>query len=697
MKKFIQYVKLTATLFLIIGLFSEIFAIGSLFSRPRFSSEEYSKMWIKSINATIDIQDQISVTHIDQTFFNEMNQSVESIFIFPLPENAMITELVYWVNGTRFVAEIRERQDAINAYNEKLRQWLDPALLEYLGDNLFRLSIVPINPLSEVRTEITYVEPLKYDLGTVNYKFLLNTLELSSKPLETVSVNINAKSQFNYKRFDSPTHSNSSATRIEKLADNHYSFFYGDENFYPDKDLVLEFETIRDNVNFNVLTYTPTQQDSMGEDSFFSLWIIPPDSLDDEEIIPKNIVFTADISSSMEGERISQVKEALNYFLDKLNPADKFNIVTFGTFTDKFKDDLVNADELTIGQARDFILQMYALGLTNIDDALTVSLQHSFLDTTSNNLIFLTDGEPTWGETNLDSIKSHVQQNNKNDVRIFSFGVGESISKTLLNDISTENHGYAKFITSDDSIALVVNNHFTRISKPVLTDVEIDFGGLNSWDQYPKNIGDLFWGSQITQLGLYNNSGNFDVTLKGKIRGNPVEYKQTINFTDTLGGHRFVPRLWAKTKIDHILNLIKVYGESDELIDQIIDLSLRFQILTPYTAFYSDPDVTKVETDENNIPNEFILEQNYPNPFNPETTINYTIPENRGTSHIILKIYNALGEIVRVLVDKEKSPGKYSVIWNGKDMKGKDVPSGVYFYTLKVGDFYQVRKMVLMR
>lgn len=697
MKNFLQFLKNTVLFIITTGLFTQIFAIGSLFSRPRFSSEEYSKMWIKSIDATIDIQDQISVTHIDQTFFNEMNQSVESIFIFPLPEDAMITELVYWVNGSRFVAEIRERQEAISAYNQKLRQWLDPALLEYLGDNLFRLSIVPINPLSEVRTEITYVEPLKYDLGTVNYKFLLNTLELSSKPLQTVSVNINAKSQFKYKKFTSPTHSNSSATRIEKLADNHYSLFYGDENFYPDKDLVLEFETVRDNVNFSVLTYTPTIQDSMGEYSFFSLWLVPPDSLEDQEIIPKNIVFTADVSSSMEGERISQVKEALNYFLDKLNPADKFNIVTFGTFTDKFKNDLVPADETNINQARDYILQMYALGLTNIDDALTISLQQSFLDSSSNNLVFLTDGEPTWGETNLDSIKSHVQQNNKNDVRIFSFGVGESISKTLLNDISVENHGYAKFITSDDSIALVVNNHFTRISKPVLTDVQIDFGGLDSWDQYPKNIGDLFWGSQITQFGLYNNSGIFDVTLNGNIRGKPIEYKQSINFTDTLGGHRFVPRLWAKSKIYHILNLIKVYGETEELVDQIIDLSLRFQILTPYTAFYSDPeDLTNVEKN-NKLPNKFVLQQNYPNPFNPETTINYIIPEDKGTSRIILKVYNSLGEIVRVLVDEEKSPGKYIVVWNGKDSKGKDVPSGVYFYTLKAGDFYQVRKMVLMR
>ena len=118
--------------FLSIMVTDQVYAVGTLFSRPRWSNEEYSKMWIKSVAVDIDIQDQIAVTHVDQIFYNEMTTSVEAIYIFPLPENAMITELIYWVNGECFVADIRERQAAINAYNKKLRQWMDPALLEYL-------------------------------------------------------------------------------------------------------------------------------------------------------------------------------------------------------------------------------------------------------------------------------------------------------------------------------------------------------------------------------------------------------------------------------------------------------------------------------------------------------------------------------------------------------------------------------------
>lgn len=675
----------------------EVFAVGALFSRPRFSEQAYQKMWIKSINTSINIQDQIAVTHVDQIFYNELSTSVEAIYIFPLPENAVLTELIYWVNGQQYIAEIRERQEAIKDYNTKLRQWLDPALLEYLGDNLFRLSIVPIDAQSNVRTEITYVEALNYEFGEVKYDFRLNTLQLSSQPLQTVVVNLDAKSQTPFKSFSSPTHSNSTAMQIIKISENQYNLFFGDENFYPDKDLTVVFETVRDDVNFNIVTYTPILEDSIGDYSFYSIWITPPDSVENEALIPKDIVFTADVSSSMEGIRIDQMKDALNYFLKLLNPIDKFNIVTFGTFTEKFRTDLVEADSINISEAKAYVNQLFALGLTNINEALTTSLIQSFEDTTSNNLIFLTDGNPTWGITNIDTIINNAKKNNTKDVRVFSFGIGDDVSRNLLVSLSTQNHGYAQFITSDDSIALVVNNHFNKISKPVMTDLEINTGGLDDWDLYPKSLNDLFWGSQATQLGLYNKSGQFEIRLIGKIRNENVEYKKLIAFPDTSGGHRFVPRLWAKSKIDYILKLIDMYGETPELVNQVIELSLRFQILTKYTAFYSDPNPTGIDDNGNISPDRFFIWPNYPNPFNPETIIEYQLPSTKPSFHVVIKIYNYLGQLIAVLLDEEQSAGQYKIIWNGTDFKNNLAASGIYFYSVQAGGYTAARKMVLLR
>ena len=672
-----------------------IFATGTLYVRPRFSTQQYEQMWIKSIDVDVDMQDRIAVTKVDQVFFNEMSTSVEAIYIFPLPENAMMTKLVYWFNGQRYEAEIRERQDAVNAYNQKLNQWMDPALLEYLGDNLFRLSIVPVGPRSEVRTEITYVEVLNYEFGVSSYKYLLNTLELSSKELETVHFFMNAKSQNPYKYFNAPGYENSPGALLTKISDYNYTLEFGDENYFPDKDLIVNFETIRDEIQFSLLTYTPTVEDSMGNDSFYSLWITPPDDIDDQETIPQDIVFTADVSSSMAGRRISQVKQSLDNFLDLLDPKDRFNIITFGTHVVQFKPDLVSATEENIQNAHDFVFDMYALGMTNISAALDSSINQSYRETSSNNLVFLTDGKPTFGIIDEQIIIDNVAEANDKHVRIFSFGVGEDLNRSLLTRLANENNGYATYISSDDSISILISNHFNKISKPLITDISIDFGGLQNWDGYPKIIPDLHWGSQLVDMGLYANSGYFPITISGKVGSGPVQFTKMLNFPDE-NGYRFVPRLWAKSKIDHLLDLIDIMGESDELVDQIVELSLRFQVLTKYTALYVDPDVddpsTDVDGQDDGLPAEFVVQQNYPNPFNATTYISYSLPSGKNSYHVVIKIYDTLGRVVKILVDETKPPGNYRIDFDAGGMN-----SGIYFYTVTAGRYSVTKKMVLLK
>lgn len=677
-------------LFLFFSLLSSISATGVLYVRPRGSNNQYEKMWIKSVNVNASINDPVAETTVDQIFVNEMNTSVEAIYIFPMPENAMLTKLVYWVNGERFEADIRERTAAVSDYNEKLRNWLDPALLEYLGDNQFRLSIVPINALSEVRTEITYVEMLKYDFSVTTYKYLLNTLEVSPKPLETVHLFLDANTQNSFKNFISPSHNSSAETKITQISDQHYTLEYGDENYSPSKDLIIEYETIRNTIQYNLLTYTPVEADSFGTDNFYALWVTPPDSIVQEQIIPKDIVFTADVSSSMSGERILQLKESINYFIDLLNPQDKFNIITFGTHIVSFEPDLISATPENIQKAHDFVYQIYALGMTNIDEAIDSSFAQSFGDSTSNNLIFLTDGKPTIGETSATEIINKSKLLNENNVRIFSFGIGTELNRSLITGIAIENNGYSTFIEADDSISILVNNTFNRISKPVLTNLSLEFGGLQNWDNYPKNLSDLFWGSRTTEFGLYNSFGDYPVTLQGKVRGEVVEFTNILSFTNS-STYRFVPRLWAKAKIDNLLQLIEVYGETDELVDQVVELSLRFQILTEYTAFYVDPTDVK-KHDDGLLPQEFIVEQNYPNPFNPTTNIMYSLPAGQSNYHVIIKIYDVLGRLVKELVNTNQQPGNYTVEFNAKELT-----SGIYFYTIQAGKFSVTKKMLLMK
>ncbi|MBN1559757.1 VWA domain-containing protein [candidate division KSB1 bacterium] len=655
-------------------------AIGTIFSRPLWGSQTYDKMWIKTVDATTVTDGQIATTQVHQVFKNEMNTTVEAVWLFPLPENAVVVELLYEFNGKWYKGAIKERAEARQEYEERIRWYLDPALLEYMGDNLYRLSIAPINANSDVQTKITYVEMLPYEFGTVDYSFKLNAVQMSPKPLLRVSFSGTFSANSPYTFFDSPTHGGTTAMSITQNSDRQYTVFFGDENFMPDKDLKIIFENERQDVEMNVIRYTPTEDDSIGSDSFYAIWISPPDSLEDDRVIPKKVVFTADVSSSMEGTRIQQLKAALHEFLKYLRSDDMFNIITFGTRTALFKPDLIAATPDNLEDARAFVTEIGPLGLTNIDDALQKALQQSFSDHYANMIVFITDGYPTLGETFVPAIVENVKKANTKNVRIFSFGVGDDVSKPLLVQMAIENGGYAEFIQDDDDIARIIGNHFKRISKPVLTNLDIKFEGLVTSDRFPRPLADLFWGSQVMQMGIYQNSGTFPVYLTASVGDRVVSYESFQEFSNAPGGHRFVPRLWAKAKIDYLLNEIAIYGELKELIDQVIALSLKFQILTPYTSFYADPNDTDVNEKREILPKEFVLHQNYPNPFNPTTTIRFEIPE---PGWIAIKIYDFRGAVVRTLLNEHKDAGIHSIDWDARDDAGLKVATGVYLYQIE--------------
>ena len=661
-------------------LTSSLFAIGAIFSRPLWSDQTYNKMWIKTVDATTEIDGQVAVTQVDQVFRNEMNATVEAVWLFPLPENAVVVELFYKFNGQWYKGAIRERAEARKEYEERIRWNLDPALLEYMGNNLYRLSVAPINANSDVETKITYVEMLPYEFGTVNYEFKLNAVQMSPKPLQRVSFSGVFKTKNPYKSFTSPSHGGTTAMDITQKNSTEYDVVFGDENFMPDKDLSIQFETQRDAVDVNVIRYTPTPSDSIGEDSYYAVWITPPDDLGEDQVIPKKIVFAADVSSSMEGTRIEQLKQSLHEFLKYLQPDDKFNIITFGTAVTSFQPDLVRATSENLEDAQAFVTDIGALGLTDINEALQTSLAQSFSDEYANMIVFLTDGYPTWGETWVPNIVANVNNANTQNVRIFSFGVGENVSKPLLVQIAVENGGYAEFIEQDDDIATVIGNHFRRISKPVLTDIDIRIEGLVTSDKFPRPLPDLFWGSQVMQMGIYKNSGTFPIYLSASIGDKRFSFESYEDFSNVPGGHRFIPRLWAKAKINYLLDQISIYGELDELVNQVIELSLKFQILTPYTAFYSDPNNTRVEEKKRSLPKDFVLHQNYPNPFNPTTTISFNLPTD---GFVTLKIYDITGRLVRVLVQEQKLAGDHSILWDGLDDAGQNVAASVYLYRIE--------------
>ena len=678
---------------ILLGSTLQSWSVGALFVRPLRSTATLTMVSIKTYDAEAWITDHIATTHVDQTFFNEMNDMVEATFIFPLPAGAVITDMYYWFNGKRYRADVRERKEAQAAYDAKVRRILDPALLQEIGDNVFKIQIAPINAKSAVRFEITYTEILPFEAGSGRYTHLLRAVGLSPKPLERLSIKINAVTQRTWKLIEAPNYASSPVNSITQVSPSESVIAYGDENVLPTRNYELRLSSNREGVEMGTLSYVPVPSDSFGTDPFFVSWIIPPD--EDARPVPRSIVVTADVSSSMEGKRITQLRNALHAFLDGLTDQDQFNIVTFSTGVIMFRPDLVYATPQNIAQAHEFVRKLSALGLTNFFDALRTGLRQSYDATTARVNVFLTDGEPSWGETREVVLLDSVARWNKSGARIYPMAIGVDFNTAILNRLATATGGFVTLVADDDSIAIVVSDHMHRISTPNLTQLRLDYGGLPALDVYPAVLPDVPAGGRVTQYGRYTRGGPYDVTLTGVLQANAFQVRQSVFFGDSLRNNKAVARVWAKAKIDALLLEISRMGERKELVDAVIDLSVRFNILTKYTALYADPDdpsTTSVPHEERPI--EGVTLSASPNPARDYIAFTITLPEGVPTSTAELIILDVRGIQVATIATAV-SAGSISVPWSMVTSTGASLAPGIYVAVLQIGSMRKALQFVV--
>ncbi|MDZ4745919.1 MAG: VIT domain-containing protein [bacterium] len=657
-------------------------SVGALFVRPLRSTANLQAMHIKTYDAKVEIQDHVATTLVEQTVYNSLAEQVESTFIFPLPPGAMITDMRYEFNGKWYVASVRERKEAQQAYDSKVRRVLDPALLQELGDNLFKLNIAPINARSDVRFKITYTEIIPYALGSLSYKHILKTTGLSPLPLERVSLTIKATSQTPIVEATTPAYANATANAITIVSPNEVNVSFGDEHYLPEKDYTFVLKSSHSTVEMTTMTYVPVEADSFGTDPFFATWVLTPDN----ELVrePINIVITADVSSSMEGMRIVQLRKALEAFLSNLLPSDHFNIVAFSTNARSFKPSVVPATAENIASARAFVSTLTALGLTNIHDALQASLTQEYVAGKQNTCVFLTDGEASWGETRTDVIADSAKKWNTQSVRLYTIGLGMS-KYSLLERLAQDANGFYTQIEDGDSISLLIADHMKRISMPWIDSPAMAYGGLRTKEVLPSVLPNVSVGDRIMQFGRYEQGGLFPVTLTGALHNAPFTLTKDVLFGDPATNNRAVARLWARAKVDALLGEIELVGEHKELVDAIIDLSIRYNILTKYTALYADPDDPSTGFADEPLPIEIAGVQVSPNPVSSVATIRISLPQDYFGQNARIDVYDVIGQRVATIAQCMVT-ASMSIPWNVVDLNGAPLGMGTYTLVVAVGN-----------
>ncbi|MBV9959052.1 MAG: VWA domain-containing protein, partial [Acidobacteria bacterium] len=536
---------------------------------------------VKTINIQTKINGQVATTHLEQIFRNDTNGVLEGTYLFPIPENASIVEFAIWDGNNRLVGEVRSREEARRIYDEIVRRQRDPGLLEYAGKDLFQASIFPIPPHSDKKLELTYTQVLKAESGTVSYRYPLGTgRQLVS--IGNVSGRVEIDSKDPIRNVYSPSHEIALAHHGSRNAVLSFEVKAGRDP----QDFQLFYALSRDDFGLSLLTYREP-----GKDGYFLLMVSPKDELTEQEYAAKDIVFVLDTSGSMaEAGKMEKARSALLFGIKSLRPDDRFNVISFAGEEHLMESGLIAADARGLARGERFVKNLRATGGTNINDSLRAALRQFDGGERPQMIVFMTDGLPTVGETSVERIIGNVRRERTGGVRLFTFGVGYDVNTALLDKLASENSGTADYVEPKEDLEVKVSNFFTKVNYPVLTDLQLDMGGVETDLVYPRNMPDLFKGTQITLIGRYSNErdlNNVRLRLTGKTgrETRTFAYEQLQFPLRGEGDNDFLPRLWATRRVGWLMEQIRTNGEQKELRDEIVDLGTRYGIVTPYTSY----------------------------------------------------------------------------------------------------------------
>ncbi|MCY7345190.1 MAG: VIT and VWA domain-containing protein [Pyrinomonadaceae bacterium] len=560
---------------------------------------------VKSISLDTKINGQVATTHVEQVFRNDTSYTLEGTYFFPIPETASIIEFAIWENGKKLVGEVRSREEARRIYDEIVRRQKDPGLLEYAGKDLFQASIYPIPPNSDKKLEITYSQILKAESGTVAYRYPLgtgknlwsqqNSFEDSNaqrnvppQKFGTVSGKIEIIGKDGIRNIYSPSH------QIEVKQKGETGAGVSFETGSNDNDFQLFYTLSNSDFGMSLLTYREA-----GRDGYFLLMLSPKDNISERELVSKDIVFVLDTSGSMaEDGKMEKARAALLFGIRGLRDADKFNVINFAGEEHLMESGLIAANAAGRRRGEDFVNKLTPTGGTNINDALRAALRQFDNSDRPKMLVFMTDGLPTVGESNVEKIIANANAIRVENLRLFTFGVGYDVNTRLLDRLAAENSGAADYVEPKENIEVKVGNFFTKVNSPVLTDLEMDFGGVQIDSMYPRRLTDIFKGTQMTLIGRYKNNADIEnITLR--LTGKSGREGRTFNYPNLDFPYRadkndFLPRLWATRRVGWLMEQIRSNGEQKELRDEVVDLGTRYGIVTPYTSYLATDGSDKI-------------------------------------------------------------------------------------------------------
>jgi Ca-activated chloride channel family protein len=526
------------------------------------------------------VTDQVAELEYRITFHNPTDRRLEGVLMVPLPADAVLSGFSMTMAGKDVKGELLEASQAASIYQAIVSRAIDPGLLELVGERMFRARVFPIEPRGDIVATLKLTQTLPKSGGLVNLRVPLASARFLQGERAKASARIAVKTTRPLRTVFSPVEGAVIARQGDRAATLSY-----EEGASGLQDLTLLFSLREDPLAAGLLAYREP-----GEDGTFMLTLSPKVEEDGAKAAPKDVVFVVDRSGSMqEGGKMEQARKALQYCVSRLNPQDRFGIVDFATDWNALSERLLPADAEQKARAKRYIERMEAAGGTNIEAGLGEGLKLlSRAEGRVPMIFFLTDGVPTVGQTDVGQIlKKATEGNAALRARLFSFGVGSDVNTLLLDKLAEGGRGARDYVAPGEDIEVKVGSLYQKVSKPVLTDVKVEWVGVDASEVLPRPVPDLFSGAELTLYGRYKAAGKGTLVVTGRSGGKPARFEFPVDLPKEDGRHAFVPRLWATQKIARELDLIRLSGRpaDPEVVASIVKLAKKHGIVTPYTSY----------------------------------------------------------------------------------------------------------------
>ncbi len=532
---------------------------------------------------------------VTQHFRNPYPTKIEAIYLFPLPDDAAVTELTI-TNGTHVIhGTIQPRATAKQIYRAARDKGLVAALLTEERPNLFTQSIANLEPAAEIDVTLRYVERLPYADGGYELAFPMvvgprylpaaakdptvqaPVLPPGVRSSHDISLSVELDAGVPIEGVSSPSHQ----LVLARPGPSRASIELAPSDTIPNKDFVLRYRVAGEAPKFGVLGYRD------GGDGSFLLVAQPPAAPGAEAITPRELVFVLDTSSSMRGAPLAKAKQVIGDALRKLRPDDTFQIVRFADRASALGAAPIANKPQNVALTLDWLAKLDANGGTEMTTGIAAALAVPHDPARLRIVAFLTDGYVGNEDEVLATVSAKLGA-----ARLFSFGVGSAVNRYLLDELAVVGRGEAQYVRPDEDTARAVAAFVRRIDAPVLTDLRVDWGGLAVRDATPNALPDLFAGQPLVVSGHYDRGGSATVTVHGMLGGRAVAFDVPVTLPDRDATRPALATVWARQRITELSRAL-IRKRDPVVVKQITELALAQHLLTPYTAFVA-VDATRV-------------------------------------------------------------------------------------------------------